>query len=296
MLGHIQSESNHWRLRKLLASQLKDWVELFEPRVVYRIHFPIAFKLCKDDVAEVRTQACWNIPAILKNLKQEKNKNYFEKVKKEIFKLGESTNYTQRQIFVAICANVLNEDLSLFCKYFIDKFLEKQSDRIVNVRIVMAKYCGQFLSNFVDPEIHETSSVQSDHTEEEKIEPVESNIQKNKKRYEKLLHDKKFMRTIIRLKNDEKADVGNNILNSVNFDKLMEFIKMNEHNMNDVDLYDDLSDTSEPDYEATDDNTELVDDEETGASLGIWSLYTARGILDEVILSTDDEESEGDQE
>ena len=177
MLGHIQSESSQWRLRKLLAAQLKDCIELFEPRVVYRIHFPIAFKLCKDEVAEVRTTACCNMSSILQNLKKEKNKNYFEKVKNEILKLGESDNYTLRQVFVAICANILNEDLSLFCKYFIDKFLEKQNDRIVNVRIIMAKYCGQFLSNFVEPDLSETSSEVSDPQEEEKID-LDSNIQK----------------------------------------------------------------------------------------------------------------------
>ena len=57
MLGHIQSESNQWRIRKLIASQLKDCVELFDPKVIFKIHVPIALKLCKDDVAEVRQKA-----------------------------------------------------------------------------------------------------------------------------------------------------------------------------------------------------------------------------------------------
>jgi serine/threonine-protein phosphatase 4 regulatory subunit 1 len=240
MLGHIQSESNHWRLRKLLASQLKDCVELFEPKVVYKIHVPIALKLCKDDVAEVRTKACCNIPAIiLKTLQKEKSKDYFERVVKEICKFGDSDRYVQRQVFIMMCANILTQDLPMFCKYFMDKFIEKQNDKVVNVRIVMARYCGEFLSNFVEPDHSETSSEKSiDVIDEEKIyETDQSNIEKNKLQYERLLNEKKFMKMIVRLKNDEKLDVSSQITSHVNFDKLMSFIKQNEHRVEDIDLY-----------------------------------------------------------
>lgn len=297
MLGHIQSESNHWRLRKLLASQLKDCVELFEPKVVYKIHVPIALKLCRDDVAEVRNQACVNIPPILKTLRKEKSKDYFEKVVKEIFKFADSNRYVQRQIFVIMCADILAEDMSMFCKHFMPKFIEKQNDRVVNVRIVLAKYCGKFLSNFVESDYpYEPERTES--TEEEKIEPTESNIQKNKLQYERLLNEKKFMKMVVRLKNDDKPDVTNQITNQVNFDKLLSFIKQNKHRVEDLKLFDEDDDEQtavdhqeEPDEE----NVEFdFSEENPSASVGIWSLYSARSIIEEVISNSTDDDDEFD--
>lgn len=200
MLGHIQSENRNWRLRKLIAAQLKDCVDLFEPKIVYKIHYPIALKLCKDLVAEVRSKACGNIPVILKNLQKEKSKDYFEKVKKEIFKFGDSDRYFDRQVFVVMCAEILNEDLQMFCKYFMPKFIEKQEDRVVNVRIVLAKCCGVFLSNFIKPDHPEDSDKSESKPEEEKIDTEPTNIEKNKLMYERLLDEKKFMKMIVRLK------------------------------------------------------------------------------------------------
>ena len=157
-------------------------------------------------MAEVRAKACCNIPQILKTLLKEKSKDYFEKVIKEIFKFGESERYAHRQVFVMICANVLNEDLPIFYKHFMPQFIEKQNDRVVNVRIVLARYCGKFLANFVEAEPSETSSDVSSVIEEQ-IEQKETYIQKNKIKYEKLLTEKRFIKMIVRLKNDEKQDV-----------------------------------------------------------------------------------------
>ena len=234
MLGHLQSESNHWRLRKLLAGQLKDCVELFEPKVVYKIHVPIAMKLCKDEVAEVRTKACCNIPEILKTLRKEKSKDYFERVINEIFKFGESDRYAHRQVFVIMCANILSEDLPIFCKHFMPKFIEKQNDKVVNVRIVLARYCGIFLQNFIEPDHPEDSDVSE--AVEEQIEQKETYIQKHKRKYERLLIEKKFIKMIIRLKNDERSDVTLEITSKVNFEKLMSFIKENEEKIKNISL------------------------------------------------------------
>jgi hypothetical protein len=122
-----------------------------------------------------------------------------------------------------------------------DKFIEKQNDKVVNVRIVMARYCGEFLSNFVEPDHSETSSEKSiDITEEDKSnESDNSNIERNRLQYERLLNEKKFMKMIVRLKNDDKLDVSSQITENVNFDKLMSFIKQNEHRVEDIDLFED---------------------------------------------------------
>lgn len=304
MLGKIPSESNNWRLRKLLAGQLKDCVELFEPKVVFKIHLPIVLKLCNDEVAEVRTKACVNIAAILRTIQKEKTNNYFSRVVKEIFKFGDSKRYVQRQVFVGMCANILIEDLPIFCKHFMSAFIDKQNDKVVNVRIVMSRYCGQFLSNFVKPEKSEIAK--SELSEEETKEEVElTNIQKHRMHYERLLTEKKFMKMIVRLKHDERYDVYSQITQLVNFDKLMTFIKQIENQVEGIDLYQEydenahnLSKATKPD-EAHED---VISDEENvdeiyseghvDASLAIMSIHSAKNILEEIISSSDDYDEE----
>jgi hypothetical protein len=294
MLGKIPSESNNWRLRKLLAGQLKDCVELFEPKVVYKIHFPIALKLCKDDVAEVRTKAWVNIPAILKTLSKEKAKDYFERVLKEIYKFGESERYVQRQVFVIMCANILNQDLPMFWKHFMPLFIDKQNDKVVNVRIILARYWGVFLSNFVEPDTL-VEAEKTETLEEEKIEPEISNLDKYKPQYERLLNEKKFIKMIVRLKNDEKQDVSSQITQKVNFEKLMVFIKQNEHKVEDIDLYEEFDETSIGSHQAEE---EIYDPEaefsadNPNLSVSILSLNSARSIIEEVISNAGEDSEE----
>ena len=303
MLGHIQSESNQWRIRKLIASQLKDCVELFEPKVIYKIHVPIALKLCKDDVAEVRLKAWCNVPVILQNLYKETNKEYFSKVIHEISKFGESNRYILRQVYITIWHNVLWEDLIMFYTYFMKKFIELQNDRVTNVRIILSKSWGTFLSNFIDAENPEDSD-KSEQVEEEKEQHIESNVQKNRIYYARILIDDKFMKMINKLREDDIEDVKNQISDNVNFEKLLIFIHDNQKQIEEIKMPNENNDIELTKQEVeSNQNEETRDNEEDfslnnpNPSVGMWSLFSAREIIDDVINSSEDEVDEDvDQE
>lgn len=298
MLGHIQSESNQWRIRKLIASQLKDCVELFDPKVIFKIHVPIALKLCKDDVAEVRLKAWWNIPVILQNLHKESNNDYFNKVINEIYKFGESNRFILRQVYITICHNVLNEDLQMFCTYFMKRFIQLQEDRVTNVRIILAKCWGIFLSNFLESENPEDSD-KSEQVEEEKEVPVENNVQKNRIYYGSLLIDHVFMDMIDKIRSDEKEDVRNQISDHVNFDNLLAFVNENRKQIEEIKVVDDENEVptkKEPEVTEIEETTDKSEDDfsqqNPNSSVGIWSLFSTREIIEDVINSSEDEVDE----
>ena len=65
----LQSDMKKWRIRQIIAGQLGILSRLFSEETTTKIIIPIAFKLCKDDVASVRYRACAEVHYILENLK-----------------------------------------------------------------------------------------------------------------------------------------------------------------------------------------------------------------------------------
>lgn len=235
------------------------------------------------------------------NLQKETTSDHFNKVINEIYKFGESNRFVLRQVFISIWHNVLCEDLQMFYTYFMKKFIQMQDDRVPNVRIILAKCWGLFLSNFLESECPEDSD-KSEQVEEEKETPVDNNVQKNRIYYGRILIDEVFMSMVNQIRNDSKEDVRNQISDQVNFDKLLAFINDNRKQIEEVkvidhdDKLDDVPTARETELTGNEETIDKSEDEfsqlNPDSSVGIWSLISAREIIEDVINSSEDEVDE----
>ena len=125
-----------WRIREIIAGQLRILSSLFTEETTIRIIIPISFKLCKDDVACVRIRANSEIHSVLENWQKAPLARML--IVENIKSFAEYQRFTLRQSFVHMCEGQAkmedefkNEFMPLFCKL--------GEDRVVNVRICLAK-------------------------------------------------------------------------------------------------------------------------------------------------------------
>lgn len=68
ILAQSKIDSQDWRKREVLASQLKKYAKLFKPETVYKHYVPLFYNLCQDPVAEVRIAAARTVGSFLNKL------------------------------------------------------------------------------------------------------------------------------------------------------------------------------------------------------------------------------------
>lgn len=132
----IAKSEYEWRLKELFAAHAGDYARLFDPQSVYNFIFPIVTSLVRDNVAEVRIAACKELGKVILCFKV--RAEYFSKAISFINELALSTTFRDRQSFLLICEGLM-EDKELFEKHFLTELLKLQKDKVVNVRITLAK-------------------------------------------------------------------------------------------------------------------------------------------------------------
>eukprot|EP01016_Furgasonia_blochmanni_P039261 TRINITY_DN4857_c0_g1_i7.p1 TRINITY_DN4857_c0_g1~~TRINITY_DN4857_c0_g1_i7.p1 ORF type:complete len:419 (-),score=52.76 TRINITY_DN4857_c0_g1_i7:93-1310(-) len=133
----LQKDQKKWRIRELIAKQIKTLSEIFSKETTFRMIVPISIKLCNDVVSSVRDEASKQIYALVLRLYDSED-IYRDNLIETIRLFSNSPKYTQRQAFIYMCKNLMNYR-EIFEKHFLDCFYNLRDDKIPNVRIAVAK-------------------------------------------------------------------------------------------------------------------------------------------------------------
>lgn len=209
----------NWRLRQLIASQIKDLVVLLPIQNVYATLFPLAITLVQDRVAQVRSNV---IPGIAKMIQvvlpgyqptytleeinpengsitiitpqpiQEQDIYFLEAIVKAINALIVSDIYIFRQIWAELALHLLKEiPFSTFEHYFLNGIIQLTSDPITNVRVKIA----ELLTGW---EIYSPNVPWSDENQDNKEDDIAINP------WKQLLLRDDIKQCIIKLSNDDR--------------------------------------------------------------------------------------------
>ncbi|CRG97361.1 conserved Plasmodium protein, unknown function [Plasmodium gallinaceum] len=173
----LEFKTVNYSLRKKISKIIfKIVLKTDDTTIIRKYLFPIFVKLCKDDVALIRTytsnyfylflkKGCPNIYNFFKGngkilpleeyqsdviISNEDNfklkSNYFidgdeiSLIKKIIITFAKSKHFYDRQIFIKMCEGIINEcPINLFLLYFLNPFLNLSEDKIQVVRITWEK-------------------------------------------------------------------------------------------------------------------------------------------------------------
>lgn len=126
-----------WRLKQILANNLGNYAELFDPNTVYTEFLPMFFKFCSDSVIRVNHACTPALANIIEKFNDDENKQaIIVKIVKK--KFMNAKTYKKRQLFAMMMVQMMQKK-EVFAKYFKHDFLLYVNDRVINVRICMAK-------------------------------------------------------------------------------------------------------------------------------------------------------------
>ncbi|XP_063779534.1 serine/threonine-protein phosphatase 4 regulatory subunit 1 isoform X2 [Pseudophryne corroboree] len=145
----VTDNCRNWRFRAELAEQLILLLELYSARDVYDYLLPIALTLCGDKVSSVRWISYKLVSETVKKL-------YFaptpalvlDLMNKLVEQFCRSSKWSGRQTFVFICQALIEDDcipMEQFAMHLMPHLLQLASDRVPNVRVLLAKTLKQTL-------------------------------------------------------------------------------------------------------------------------------------------------------
>lgn len=142
LICSLEMESDNWRFRQLLASQLGELFELYEEDVIRKELYPIFAKLARDPVAEVRSSTAAQLQRVLSRLDQLKV-SWWGDVTEEVLDLAVDRNYQYRLVFAAMAEHLLEGDMpellrAHFTTLFLPKLLDLCDDHVPNIRARVA--------------------------------------------------------------------------------------------------------------------------------------------------------------
>ncbi|KAI7849453.1 armadillo-type protein [Circinella umbellata] len=155
----------NWRLRDILAGQLRDIALLFDAARVVEHILPLAIRACQDEFAAVRVTGVESFPIILdivkravdedgENLSQAEQDNednadnrrefalaLLNHVMEKLDEFVRSNSYRGRLIFVQICRVLLEAGICAadFASFFLPRLVPLADDPVVNVRIATSR-------------------------------------------------------------------------------------------------------------------------------------------------------------
>ncbi|KAG8571241.1 hypothetical protein GDO81_011567 [Engystomops pustulosus] len=145
----VTDNCRNWRFRAELAEQLILLLELYSARDIYDYLLPIALTLCGDKVSSVRWISYKLVSEMVKKL-------YFaptptlalDLMNKLVEQFCKSPKWSGRQTFVFICQALIEDDclpMEQFAMHLMPHLLQLASDRVANVRVLLAKTLKQTL-------------------------------------------------------------------------------------------------------------------------------------------------------
>ncbi|XP_075777093.1 serine/threonine-protein phosphatase 4 regulatory subunit 1 isoform X7 [Pelodiscus sinensis] len=145
----VTDNSRNWRFRYELAEQLILLLELYSARDVYDYLRPIALSLCADKVSSVRWISYKLVSEMIKKLHMASTSTFVVDLMTELVeKFCKCPKWSGRQTFVFICQTIIEDDclpMDQFAMHLLPHLLHLASDRVPNVRVLLAKTLRQNL-------------------------------------------------------------------------------------------------------------------------------------------------------
>lgn len=171
----LEKSAFDWRKREIIAAHLGDYARLFNSQVVRDSVLPMACGLVQDTVVQVRQKACKQFIEVINRFRHEEE--YAREAFGFVLKLAASINYKERQSFLLICESCMS-DVHLFKEYLLTPFLSLQKDKVVNVRVTLARILHAHISSSAElaGDIH--IGKLADLLKEDKVKEVREIMQK----------------------------------------------------------------------------------------------------------------------
>uniref|UniRef100_A0A2D4P641 Uncharacterized protein n=4 Tax=Micrurus surinamensis TaxID=129470 RepID=A0A2D4P641_MICSU len=145
----VTDNSRNWRFRAELAEQLILLLDLYSPRDIYDYLRPIALNLCADKVSSVRWISYKLVSEMVKKLYNAPTPTFVIDLMNELIeRFYRCPKWSGRQAFVFICQTIIEDDclpMDHFAEYLLPHLLHLASDRVPNVRVLLAKTLRQTL-------------------------------------------------------------------------------------------------------------------------------------------------------
>ncbi|KAM8966915.1 serine/threonine-protein phosphatase 4 regulatory subunit 1 [Pelodytes ibericus] len=145
----VTDNCRNWRFRAELAEQLILLLELYSARDIFDYLLPIALNLCGDKVSSVRWISYKLVSEMVKNLYQAPTPTLvLDLIDKLVEQFCRSSKWSGRQTFVFICQALIEDDclpMDQFALHLMPHLLHLASDRVPNVRVLLAKTLKQTL-------------------------------------------------------------------------------------------------------------------------------------------------------
>uniref|UniRef100_K7FKN9 Serine/threonine-protein phosphatase 4 regulatory subunit 1 n=1 Tax=Pelodiscus sinensis TaxID=13735 RepID=K7FKN9_PELSI len=138
-----------WGFGLDLVMQLILLLELYSARDVYDYLRPIALSLCADKVSSVRWISYKLVSEMIKKLHMASTSTFVVDLMTELVeKFCKCPKWSGRQTFVFICQTIIEDDclpMDQFAMHLLPHLLHLASDRVPNVRVLLAKTLRQNL-------------------------------------------------------------------------------------------------------------------------------------------------------
>ncbi|XP_059088658.1 serine/threonine-protein phosphatase 4 regulatory subunit 1-like isoform X1 [Tigriopus californicus] len=144
-LGDFRKMDNerNWRFRQELTYQLEKLTPCFSAPQVLEFITPVAYRLCTDRVASVRSGAASVVAVIIKHIDESPERYLSIRVVANIVEdLAERRVWTYRQTFVNICYQIHQIkalDAQNFNQNILPYLLDLSEDRVPNVRLAVSR-------------------------------------------------------------------------------------------------------------------------------------------------------------
>ncbi|KAJ7338685.1 hypothetical protein JRQ81_012587 [Phrynocephalus forsythii] len=145
----VTDNSRNWRFRAELAEQLILLLDLYSARDIYDYLRPVALNLCADKVSSVRWISYKLVSEMVKKLYNDPTPTFAIDLMNELVeRFCRCLKWSGRQTFVFICQTIIEDDslpMDQFAEYLLPHLLHLASDRVPNVRVLLAKTLRQTL-------------------------------------------------------------------------------------------------------------------------------------------------------
>ncbi|XP_061451381.1 serine/threonine-protein phosphatase 4 regulatory subunit 1 isoform X3 [Rhineura floridana] len=145
----VTDNSRNWRFRAELAEQLILLLDLYSARDIYDYLRPITLSLCADKVSSVRWISYKLVSEMVKKLYNTPPPTFVVDLMNELVeRFCRCPKWSGRQTFVFICQTIIEDDclpMDQFAEHLLPHLLLLASDRVPNVRVLLAKTLRQTL-------------------------------------------------------------------------------------------------------------------------------------------------------
>uniref|UniRef100_A0A8D0L2R9 Serine/threonine-protein phosphatase 4 regulatory subunit 1 n=1 Tax=Sphenodon punctatus TaxID=8508 RepID=A0A8D0L2R9_SPHPU len=145
----VTDNSRNWRFRAELAEQMILLLDVYSTGDIYDYLRPIALSLCADKVSSVRWISYKLVSEMVKKLFLAPTPTFVVDFMSELVeKFCRCPKWSGRQTFVFICQTIIEDDcltMDQFAEHLLPHLLQLASDRVPNVRVLLAKTLRQTL-------------------------------------------------------------------------------------------------------------------------------------------------------